>query len=354
MGGILESSNGGDGAAIASPSATHQESQESPHNEPQQPGSSAASDKKKIVDQQWFCTILQNGSRTDPHGTLRPELYYAIRDKLSVLDVPPDSTLDIWLESPGGSATIAYKLNLLFRDKFARIRAVIPDYAKSAATLLAIGCDEIWMAAAAELGPLDVQIEHPDREHVTISGLDESRALGFLADFALDLIVIGGLSVYTSTELPRREVIREVSRFASRLIEPSIAKLDPQLIHRAAQDLELATRYAARMLASRQCEDEEKEINAIQLASHLVEAYPAHEYLISRAEARSLKLPIRNLEDYPQKLPLLATHLAFEMNEFGSHHVDLWPASALADKIKAIMNNEEDGNESEEQPKTHD
>lgn len=63
--------------------------------------------------------------------------------------------LDLWLESPGGDAHAAYKLALLLRAHASRLRVVIPDYAKSAATLLTLAADEIYVAPVAELGPLD-------------------------------------------------------------------------------------------------------------------------------------------------------------------------------------------------------
>lgn len=75
-------------------------------------------------------------------------------------------------------------LDLQYRCR--KLRAVVPDYAKSAATLFLLGVDEFFMAPSAELGPLDAQIEYPDREGVTVSALDVSKALGFLGDFAAD------------------------------------------------------------------------------------------------------------------------------------------------------------------------
>src|SRR5438128_2243993 len=99
-----------------------------------------------------------------------------IQDRLDrEIVTPPNQTeIDIWIESPGGDGHAAYKLILDLRSRCKRLRAVIPDYAKSAATLLALGVDTIFMSAAAELGPLDVQIEHPDpdREGTIVSALD--------------------------------------------------------------------------------------------------------------------------------------------------------------------------------------
>lgn len=62
------------------------------------------------------------------------------------------------------------------------------------------------MAPAAELGPLDVQIEHPDREGVIVSGLDVAGSLEFLAKTAINLGISGGASVVKTTGLPRQGV----------------------------------------------------------------------------------------------------------------------------------------------------
>ena len=212
-----------------------------------------------------------------------------------------ETTIDIWIYSPGGSATAAYKIFLELRSYCYKLRAVIPDNAKSAATLLAIGCDEIYMAPAAELGPLDAQIEHPDRENVRVSALNVAKALGYLSSFANDFIVEGGGDIYQHTELPRLDVLREVSSFTAAFMEPIVKKLDPQLMHRATNDLDIARRYAVLMLENRNLSSSDEELRTLDdedLAFHLVEGYPAHEFLISRSHATELGLPIKLFDEY--------------------------------------------------------
>ena len=51
-------------------------------------------------------------------------------------------------------------LNYL-RTRFSYIRALVPLQAKSAATIIALGCDEIVMGRHSELGPIDPQILVP-------------------------------------------------------------------------------------------------------------------------------------------------------------------------------------------------
>jgi len=76
------------------------------------------------------------------------------------------------IDSAGGKANAAYELATLLRRHCGGFVAVVPRRAKSAATLLALGADKIFMNENAELGPLDVQIWDPDREE-SLSGLDE-------------------------------------------------------------------------------------------------------------------------------------------------------------------------------------
>lgn len=66
--------------------------------------------------------------------------------------------LDIIIHSPGGSAETTEQLVSYLRAKFRHIRAIIPQNAMSAATMLACACDEIVMAKHSALGPIDPQM----------------------------------------------------------------------------------------------------------------------------------------------------------------------------------------------------
>lgn len=252
----------------------------------------------------FFLILLQSGHPRDRLGEVNFRVLRRVQKKLDqFIRTRPEATeIDVWLESPGGDAHIAYRLFLDLQHRCRSLRVVIPDFAKSAATLLTLGMDEIYMAPSAELGPLDAQIEHPDREGVTVSALDVSKALGFLGDFALDYIVKGGNSVLQSTGLSRAEVLREFSRFSARFLEPAVTKLDPHLVHRASKQLAVAHHYAKKMLGLRRLSDEERKrkCDADEIVRHLVEDYPAHECVISRDEARDLPLPVQDAEDYAQ------------------------------------------------------
>ena len=69
-----------------------------------------------------------------------------------------DRKLDLILHSPGGEVGAAEQIVRYLRTQFDYIRAIVPLQAKSAATMIALGCDEIVMGNHSELGPIDPQI----------------------------------------------------------------------------------------------------------------------------------------------------------------------------------------------------
>jgi hypothetical protein len=259
----------------------------------------------KAVDDsisRYVLVLFQGGGRRDPLGQLDRDVLGVVQQKLdAVVKSEPEKTeVDVWLESPGGDAHSAYKLFLDLRSRSSKLRVVIPDYAKSAATLFALGTDEIYMAPAAELGPLDMQMEHPDREGTWISALDATRALDYIAEFASEYILAEGGNAHDRTGLPRLDVFKEFSRFAALFFQPLVAKLDPQLVHQAANGLDVGRRYAITMLTQRTANSKSDQPgnNPEEIARHFVDHYPAHEFVISRLEARNQGLPVFWAEEY--------------------------------------------------------
>ncbi len=76
----------------------------------------------------------------------------------AVTGLPPEA-VDVLLHSPGGSAEAAESIVKMLRSHFKSVRFIVPDIAKSAATMLALSGDAILMDACAELGPIDPQFQ---------------------------------------------------------------------------------------------------------------------------------------------------------------------------------------------------
>lgn len=73
-------------------------------------------------------------------------------------------SLDLMLHSPGGTAEATESIVSYLRTRFDYIRAIVPVAAMSAATMLALSCNEILMGRHSQLGPIDPQfvIQTPD------------------------------------------------------------------------------------------------------------------------------------------------------------------------------------------------
>ncbi len=81
-----------------------------------------------------------------------------IRAFMSAIQGLKGDNLDLILHSPGGSLETTEQLVKYLRAKFKHIRAIIPQSAMSAATMLACACDEIIMGKHSAIGPIDPQM----------------------------------------------------------------------------------------------------------------------------------------------------------------------------------------------------
>jgi Serine dehydrogenase proteinase len=75
-------------------------------------------------------------------------------------NLPANSDVDLLLHTGGGDMDAAEKIITMVRTKVgnAILRVVVPDFAKSAGTLMALGADFVVMSDTSELGPIDPQV----------------------------------------------------------------------------------------------------------------------------------------------------------------------------------------------------
>ena len=94
---------------------------------------------------------------------------------VALLDpVASGSSITLLLNSPGGDPDAAEALVQVLRDTVTpvdvedggELEIVVPDQAKSAATLMALGADRVLMSDASELGPIDPHVEVRDEETI--------------------------------------------------------------------------------------------------------------------------------------------------------------------------------------------
>src|SRR6202035_2995207 len=97
----------------------------------------------------------------------------------------PSTPIALFIDSPGGNARTAYQIARLIQRRCGGFTAVVADRAMSAATLLALGADDILMGEDGYIGPLDAQIYDREEERYG-SVLDEVQALERLRAYSLE------------------------------------------------------------------------------------------------------------------------------------------------------------------------
>ena len=232
-----------------------------------------------------------------PGAALRGREFNTVGQSLKAAALPgkAQTTVDLWLNSPGGSARSAYKIALLLRSIACRVRVVIPDYAKSAATLLSLVADEIYMGPAAELGPLDVQLDYEKNPGMRVSALDRIGNLNQITEAAREIVLGLGGEVRYKTRLGRAETVSVMADLASSLLKPLVSQVDPTILHQSNRMLKEAADYGKRLMLTR--EDCPREL-AMSLPERLTKDYPTHGYAISLDETVELGLPVRPIAEY--------------------------------------------------------
>lgn len=96
-------------------------------------------------------------SRPGGEGIMAPDAIPEICKQL--LQIPDETeSIDFLVVSRGGDPIVSWRIMSLLRERFTQISILLPYEAYSAATLLALGADEIIMHPFSNLGPVDPQL----------------------------------------------------------------------------------------------------------------------------------------------------------------------------------------------------
>ncbi|MCX2934927.1 hypothetical protein ORI20_32200 [Mycobacterium sp. CVI_P3] len=185
------------------------------------------------------------------------------------------------IDSGGGMADAAYQIATMLRRHVGSFTAIVPRYAKSAATLLALGAEKILMGSDAEFGPLDVQLLDPDREEWG-SALDEIQALERLNVASFELLDQVMSLLLMRTDKKVESLLPHVINFTTQMMRPLLEKIETVHYNQQSRTLKVAEDYAVRLL------DPYYPISRAQdIARHLVSGYSEHGFVIDRDEASS-------------------------------------------------------------------
>lgn len=191
---------------------------------------------------------------------------------------PRDRRVAFVIDSPGGDGYVAYKLARTLRRIRGDFDVVVPRYAKSAATLFALGAQTLRMGADAELGPLDAQLYAREREEWS-SALDEVQALDRLSAIALEQADQAMLLLMGRTGMKQERLIPLALQYAAEFTRPLMEKIDTVHFTQQSRILTVAKDYAERLLTPYYSRDQIQDIT-----EKLVNGYNEHGFAIDREE----------------------------------------------------------------------
>jgi hypothetical protein len=202
-----------------------------------------------------------------------------------ILAIPKEKKrVDILIVSHGGDPTVAWRVISMFRERFEKIGALLPYSANSAATLLALGVDEIVMHPFSNLGPVDPQLTH-----IRPRPGDDSKP---------DVIKFGFEDLTNYFNFVRENVGISDQAELQRAFELVCGDAGAISIGVAKRSSQLSLSMGEKLLSLHM--DDSNEARAI--AESLNKSFYHHGYPVGRKEAEQIGLPIVKPDDNLESL----------------------------------------------------
>jgi Serine dehydrogenase proteinase len=185
--------------------------------------------------------------------------------------IPNDSTgLDLLVVSDGGDPMVALRIVSLIRERVNKFAMLVPSAAYSAATLLALGADEIIIHPNGNLGPVDPQIVMRDKQgSETAFGVEDMN--GFLEYIRDDV------------GLTDQEHVRA-------MLEMFCRQMSPAFVGKAARAAFLSRSVGEKLLLMHMPKEDQQKPKRIIEA--LNKSFYHHGYPINRNEVQQNELPL--------------------------------------------------------------
>ena len=201
-----------------------------------------------------------------------------------------DKPLTLVLHTPGGIMNATESIVEYIRSKFDRIEVIVPTFAMSAGTMIALASNLIIMGRHSQLGPIDPQMPYTGR-------------------------FVSAQAVVDQFSRAKREILSDIEN--AHIWAPILATLGPSLIQEAQNALDYSEAMVGRWLNDymfSNIEDPKKRSDkATQVAKYFNDAtkHKSHGRRIGQEEACNVGIYVKKLED-DQKLQdniLTAYHL---------------------------------------------
>jgi ClpP class serine protease len=162
----------------------------------------------------------------------------------AIKETPPDKPIDLVLHTPGGLVLAAMQIARAVEAHPAKVSVLVPVYAMSGGTLIALAADEIVLGEFSVLGPIDPQIA--GLPAASIVKARDTKPVDHVHDLTLVLADVS------------EKALAQVKRGAVELLTPQM-----------------------------------EQSKAEQLADKLAGGHWTHDYALTATEARELGLPVK-------------------------------------------------------------
>ena len=204
----------------------------------------------------------------DGGGRMAPDVITEFCAQISKIP-KTEKSIDLLIVSNGGDPIVPWRIITLLRECFKNIGVLVPFSANSAATLLALGADQIIMHPFANFGPVDPQITGVTNQgHPTQFSADY---LTYYLDFVKNEV---GLSEQEEMSMAFQNLCDKVSA-----LDIGMARKSTKL-----------TESLGKKLLLTHMKDEDA---ADKIVMSLNKSFYHHGYTIGRKEAKELGLPIK-------------------------------------------------------------
>ncbi|MBA7531478.1 hypothetical protein ES705_23691 [subsurface metagenome] len=237
----------------------------------------------KLLNEHTKRDVILYASRwTQQSGEIPPGLLGIREDDIQgLMEVThklKNNKLDLIIHSPGGSPETTEMMVKYIREKYSSIRAIIPQGAMSAATILACCADEIIMGKHSYLGPIDPQMIYTTRS----GGVQSSPAQAILDQFS---------KAWKECKIEPKKL---------NVWMPILSQINPALLVQCENAIELAELLASDFLEKymfKEEEDAEKKAKDVarKLSDH--KKFRSHSRHINREMSKKIGLKVKNLED---------------------------------------------------------
>ncbi|MFA4941136.1 MAG: hypothetical protein WC582_00870 [Patescibacteria group bacterium] len=214
-----------------------------------------------------YVTSQRQGALASMAGDVINELI----DQVRAIEITPETSVDLLIESFGGDPLVSWRIISLLRSLFQKVNVIVPHSAFSAATLLALGADEIVMGSYGSLGPIDPQIT-------------TKRKDGTTQEFGYEDVVSFLSFVREEGGITEQQYIKGAFEKLCEVVEPPVLGF-------AKRSSSLSISIGEKMLQMHMTDPEEK-TQAHTIAMKLNKSFFSHGHALGRKEAEEIGLNV--------------------------------------------------------------